>query len=32
MYIAWNNREMAFENVRSENILRTNNHKYNYKI
>ena len=28
----WNNWEMGFANGRSDNILRSSNHRYNYKI
>ena len=31
-HIKWNNRQMGFTNVRSDNILRSNNHRYSYKI
>ena len=31
-HINWNNWQMGFANVKSDNILRSNNHRYNYKI
>ena len=31
-YVKWNNREMGFANVRSGNIVRSSNHRWNYKI